>query len=220
MTDDNASLSSKDVSFSFEDYLDYQKKLREYNVQNRSILFFNESGIHAAIVINEIIKRAIEKKKNIEMFCGKFFLFRDDFKKVIEETRKELKSKIADGQQEEFNRFNPCMELKESLEAFFEAKLQMNVILEEEGSFEGIKKDSNWNDYYKNRMKEKLLHFYQIDPNLQVELDHFIVSGTSFRKENSKYYKTAMCSFNRPEYARMYHETFNLMKEVSVECSI
>lgn len=218
MENDKPSSSSIDTMFSFDDYVNYQNKLESYNKQDSNILFFNESGIHAAIVIRELIERAKLKKRDIDMFCGTFFLFREKFHEVINHTKDKLKETIGEDQREAFNDFDPYGKLMKSLQEFFAEELHMNVILQKENIFDEIKKEKNWDSIFKENMSKGFLCFYQLDSKLNIKLDHFIVSGTSFRKENSDIKRTAMCSFNRPEYAKMYQKTFNLMKEVSTKC--
>ncbi len=214
MENDPSFSSSKELAFSFDDYLKYQSDVRSYNENNDDIVFFNESGVHAAIVINELIKRAIKARKHIEMFCGTFYLFRDEFCKNIEETKVKLGVSEV-----EWEKFDPAKRLGESLTEFFASDLQMHVVLQKKDAFAQIKSDSKWTDY-KQYMGNGLLHFYQLDSDVRTGLNHFIVSGTSYRKENSDEEKTAMCSFNRPKYAKACRKDFRAILNKSKECRV
>lgn len=214
MENDPSVSSSKEITFSFQDYLKYQSDVRSYNKNDDDIVFFNESGVHAAIVIDELIKRAIKAKKHIEMFCGTFYLFRDEFCRKIEETK--LKLGVPE---EEWQEFDPAKRLSESLTDFFGSNLQMYVVLQKKDAFAQIKNDSKWNDY-KKYVEQGLLHFYQLSSDVKTGLTHFIVSGTSYRKENSDEEKTAMCSFNRPKYAKTCRKDFKAILNKSKECRV
>jgi len=222
MTDEIVSLSlnreSNPFDFSFKDYIQYEKNVQRWNDTNSPTRFFNESDIHAAIVVNELIKRAIKYNQSIDMFCGSFYLFRDVFQERVKWEKNKLMKGVEEEDKKDFASFDPFGKLIESLKEFFKKNLEMNVVLEKEGAFEAVKKDSNWHNIFEIRRWEKSLRFYQLDSNLRNIHDHFIVSGNSFRKEISESNRTALCSFNRPEYAIMYKNTFELMRNLSQEC--
>lgn len=224
MTDDKTSLSSKGESdsphFSFRDYQKYMSEVRLLSEEDASIRFFNESDIHAAIVVNELVKRATKKRLSIDMFCGSFYLFRDKFKREVDKEKSELAKNVEAKDEVSFDGFNPFDDLLASIKDFFAQKLEMNVVLENEDAFDGIKNDPNWRIVFKPNMEEKRLHFYQLDSDLKNIHNHFMVSGNSFRREVSEKFRTAMCSFNRSDYASMYKSTFELLKNGSQECMI
>ena len=98
----------------------------------------------------------------------------------------------------------------DSLKSFFSKDLHLNVVLAK--PLENIKNDDNYG-FFKDKMGQGLLSFRLMDVDLG--LDHFIVSGDAFRKENSDKERTATCSFNRPEYAAMFRQTFEGLKSFS-----
>ncbi len=222
MTDDNASSSSKGESgsphFSFKDYQNYMSDVQSLSKDDAPTRFFNESDIHAAIVVNELVKRATQKRHPIDMFCGSFYLFRNEFKEEVDNEKSELAKNIEAEDAESFGEFKPFDDLLASIKAFFAQKLEMNVVLENEGAFDRIKSDPNWKDVFKPSMEEKRLRFFQLDSDLKNIHNHFMVSGNSFRREVSEKFRTAMCSFNRSDYASMYKSTFELLKNGSQEC--
>lgn len=200
-------------AFSFQDYLDYQKKLRDSLDNNSETLFLNESYVHAAMVAKTIIDKAIRDNKGINMFCGGFSLFRNGFKQHINNIKDKLQkddtSLIND---REFLNFNPYAELIDSLKAFFEKNLKLVVIIA--NTLANIKEDETWPLFEDNINKGNLV-FRKL--NVDFGMDHFMVSDSAFRLESSGKDKTAVCSINRPEYASVLQTAFDNLYTRSIE---
>lgn len=198
------------LKFTFEDFLDYKKKVDNYSDNDSDSLFLNESCVHAAMVTKKILDRAAKKNIDVDMFCGAFSLFREPFKKRIDVLKDKMKTEIKPEQSNDFNAFDPYGDLIDSLKSFFSKNLHLNVILAR--PLDTIKNDNNCG-FFKENMNQGLLSFRLLDVDL--DIDHFMVSGDAFRKENSDKEKTATCSFNIPEYADLFRRTFNNLKSFS-----
>lgn len=202
--------------FSFQDYLEYQKDLRNSLENNSETLFFNESYVHAAMVARTIIDKAVRDNKGINMFCGEFSLFRDGFKQHIDNIKTKLKNDDASLENDKsFQSFNPYEELINSLNTFFEKNLKLVVIIA--NALSNIKEDSVW-PLLKENIDSKNLVFKKLEVDLGI--DHFMVSDSAFRLESSGEDKTAICSLNRPEYANILQTTFENLYTRSIDLSL
>lgn len=200
-------------SFSFQDYLDYQARLLASLNNNSETLFLNESYVHAAMVAKTIIDKAIRDNKNINMFCGEFSLFRNGFKQHIDAIKEELRRNDSSLDNcGSFQKFNPYDDLINSLKEFFVKNLKMVVIIA--NTLSNIKEDQSWPLFDKN-IKNGNLHFRLLNVNLGI--DHFMVSDSAFRIESSGTDKTAVCSINRPEYAKILQTTFANLQTHSID---
>lgn len=208
----SSDINIEDISskFSFEDFLSYSNKLDALSDENEGTLFLNESCVHAAIVTKKILDRAVVENIDVDMFCGSFFLFRESFKNIIDKLKEKMKDKISEDQADKFETFNPYEDLITSLKAFFGKDLHLNVILAK--PLYDIKDDDNCG-FFKTNMNHGLLNFRLLDDDLGI--DHFMVSGNAFRKENSDRERTATCSFNEPKFADLFRLTFNNLKSYS-----
>jgi hypothetical protein len=203
-------------NFSFQDYLEYQKDLRNSLENNSETLFFNESYVHAAMVAKTIIDKAVRDGQGINMFCGEFSLFRNGFKQHIDNIKANLKNNDASLENDKaFQSFNPYEELINSLKTFLDNNLKMVVIIA--NTLSNIKEDTVW-PLLKKNIDSKNLIFKKLEVDLGI--DHFMVSGSAFRLESSGEDKTAICSINRPEYASVLQTTFNNLNARSIDLSL
>ncbi|MBO7468755.1 MAG: hypothetical protein J6T81_01365 [Bacteroidales bacterium] len=208
---------SETISFSFQDYLDYQEILNNSLENNSDTLFFNESYVHAAMVTKTLIDNAIKRDWGINMFCGEFSLFRNKFKEHIINIKENLKGdETALAKSDDFDKFDPYGDLIESLRSFFDKDLKLNVIIAH--SIDGIENDELWSTLFYKNIKKRNLVFKKL--NISIDFDHFIVSGNAFRLENSGNERTAICSINRPEYAKILQATFDKLNKLSsiIDC--
>ena len=121
---------SETISFSFQDYLDYQEILNNSLENNSDTLFFNESYVHAAMVTKTLIDNAIKRDWGINMFCGEFSLFRNKFKEHIINIKENLKGdETALAKSDDFDKFDPYGDLIESLRSFVGVILQNMMLL-------------------------------------------------------------------------------------------
>lgn len=200
--------------FSFQDYLDYQDSVRKSLEDNDRTLFFNESFVHASIVTKAIVDKAVQEETPINMFCGKFSLFRENFKKHLNEIKEKLTyDPVVIKEPEKFEMFDPYNDLVRSLKAFFSKGLKLDVIIA--NTIDGIKKDALWPGLFESNINNGNLFFQKL--NVPFEIDHFMVSGHAFRKETSGEAKTAICSINRKEYADILQDSFVNLKRYSTE---
>lgn len=207
--------------YSLEDYLEYEQVLLTNSTGDKDILIFNDSIVHAELVASYIFKHSMsddkgKKNTKVNMYCGKFSLFRDSAKEKIEKIRQEVKPKDGkDGRMEKWESFKPYDALMNSLEAYMNDGGHLNVIVETPIS--EITTEQSWNilrKYVQNRQ----LHFMKL--SAQIGLPHFIEAGNSYRIENNDEQKTAICCFNDKETCEMLNSNFDLLSVMSNDCEL
>lgn len=191
--------------YTIQDYLQYKKMLDDCLAKGEKVFFKNESLVHAAMVMNAIIRSGIQNGKagELDMFCGEFSLFRDGVRKKLDQIRSQV---VGDGKDEkivaEWESIDPYHTLRSTLDEFFEKRGRLNLIVTR--SLEGIKDEDVWasidTPIREGQMKVMRLR--------QMPLDHFVVCGDSFRKENSDKEKTAYCGFFNPDMAKSFRQVF------------
>ena len=67
-----------------KELLNYRDQLNTAVQNQSSEIYFNDSILHAMIIMKEIFNKAsVENRKKVCMFCGNFSLFRDETKEKI-----------------------------------------------------------------------------------------------------------------------------------------
>lgn len=198
------------ATFTFRDFLNYKVRLDESIRKEENVFFYNESFIHAAMVMKTLIEKSKRENTPINMYCGKFSLFRDGAKRKIEKIKEDIKETVVEDERQEFDTFDPYGDLLKSFYEFMDDGGKLNLIVAK--SLDGIQDELIWpklKEYIDcNKCIVKKL-------NISIDLDHFVVSGNSFRKENSDEEKTAICSFYNQEVAVVLSNTFEILKNFS-----
>lgn len=200
--------------YTLQDYLQYKQMLDGCLANGEKVLFKNESLVHATLVMNAIIRSGIQQDgtKELNMFCGEFSLFREGVRKKLDDIRTNI---VGDGHDEQlvqaWNLIEPYRTLRETLDEYFVKGGRLNLIVTK--SLEGIKKEDIWASI-ETPIQEGQMKVMQWR---QVPLDHFVVCGDSFRKENSDKEKTAYCSFYNHEMAESFRKVFvNIRKMATI----
>lgn len=190
--------------YTLETLVDYKEHIEQL-VKNTSSneLVYNDSAVHASLIMQCILNNS----KLINMYCGKFSIFRDNFKNKLDTmfkdpTYDEVRESVA------FKEFNPYANSITALKKFFQNGGKMNVIMEEEST--PLNNESLWleiEDFYKNES----LKFYQKKDT--TDLFHFTVGDDKmYRCENDKELRTALCCFNDTVTSSTLNQCFNIMK--------
>ncbi|MDR0231163.1 MAG: hypothetical protein LBI82_03485 [Dysgonamonadaceae bacterium] len=195
--------------YTFDKFLSYEEYVKRLLEENGSDFVFNDSAVHASIVMKCILRNS----KEVNMYCGKFSIFRDGFKDKIDlilkdERYEEYRSSV------DFQKFKPYDDAVEALIHFFKEGGRMDVVVDEDIS--SIARESIWgkiSEYY----YDKKLRFYKRDSATD-QLSHFTVGDKKmFRFENSNINKTALCCFNDTKNSLAFVDCFNLIKRDSKE---
>ena len=101
----------------------YTQKFKDENGYNSEI-YFNDSILHATIILRELlIKAAQENSKTLNMYCGKFSLFRDETQRKVENVKLDCDSSTLLGEQiVKWAEFKPFDELQKQLSEFINDK--------------------------------------------------------------------------------------------------
>ena len=95
--------------YSLEDYIAYRDLLDNSSRKESNEVIFNDSLIHAEMVLTYILEYALNKNiKEVDMYCGKFSLFRDSAKCKVEVLRENLKPQEDDKEMmQKWQNFDP-----------------------------------------------------------------------------------------------------------------
>lgn len=203
--------------YTIQDYLQYKEMLDECLAKGEKVFFKNESLVHATMVMNAIIRSGIrgDEAGELNMFCGEFSLFRDGVRKKLEEIKKHV---VGDGSDrkviEEWESIDPYKTLRRTLDDFFVKHGRLNLIVTR--SLEGIKNEDVWASI-ETPIEEGQMKVMRLK---QMPLDHFVVCGDSFRKENSDKEKTAYCGFFNPEMSTSFRQVFYNIRKMAQNYTI
>lgn len=198
--------------YSLEEYLDYEVKLEEYMTSNSEQIVFNDSFVHAVMIVTSILNYAKKNNHNqVCMYCGKFSLFRDDARKKLECLRETLKPDDPNAPAySKWEQFNPYKKLMESLKAYLNEGGLLSVIVENDIS-EIVGEDS-WVTLHKYVEGKRIL-FRKV--GVPLGLNHFMVAGKCYRRENNDLEKTALCCFNDEETSISLKKNFQVLSLLS-----
>jgi hypothetical protein len=219
LTNRNKSNMEKDTSqtpskegkiYSFEELIKYQETINNYAKGEGQRFIRNDSVVHASL----IMKCFFEHSKSVNMYCGKFSIFRPCFKEKID---KMLADKTYDEERDkkEFEKISPYKECVDSLEDFLAKGGKMNVITDKD--ITSIKNEPIW-DIIEKYVGDSL-HFYRRNDPYFSEVFHYtVVDGTTYRTENDKDERTAICCFHDTTgNAGTLNAFFNMMKRKAEE---
>ena len=210
-------VKKEEEKYSLEDYLVYRDLLETSSSENSDKVIFNDSFVHAAMVLAYILDKAIKGDvRDINMYCGKFSLFRDSAKNALAKQRARVKPADDDeNRMEQWKSFDPYKLLIEKLSDYFGKEGYMKVIIESEIS--EIVNEGIWT-HIEKYVKNNQLKFYKL--GLPLGLNHFVVAGNSYRQENDDKEKTALCCFNDEVKCARLRKNFKVLNLLSNPYSI
>lgn len=176
------------------------------NSQGSDEVVFNDSVIHASLIMTCIF----ENSTTINMFCGKFSVFRKAFEDKIDAM---LKDNYYDDirESEIFRSFHPYQDSISALRNFLERGGQLTVVLEENPL--ELQEEPIWNDI--RQYIGRNLVFYKRNENLG-KLPHFAIGDDRYyRLENNQIERTALCAFDDKETVRTLGDGFLTIKSES-----
>lgn len=200
------------VEYSLEKYLNYEKQLKEHMLNNSKQIVFNDSLVHAAMVVSSILEHAKTNNNNlVNMYCGEFSLFRDSAKKKLDNLWESVKPDDVDSHlYREWEEFDPYKKLMLSLSEYLQEERRVNVIVENDIS--GIVKEDSW--LILNRFVENGKIVFK-KMGIPLGLNHFMVVGNCYRRENNDKEKTALCCFNDERTSVDLRNKFQLLSFLS-----
>lgn len=209
-------MANEKEEYSLDEYLEYEKKLNDCMDNDSDVIVFNDSFVHAVMVASSIFKHAHRKKnEQVLLYCGRFSLFRDSARDEIKRLRDEIKPEMDDVKYREWEKFNPYNVLIDSLKEFLDDKGKLMVIVEDDIS--GIIGEDIWvtlNQYVESNQ----LVFKKL--GVPLGLNHFMVSGKTYRRENSDTEKTALCCFNDEVTSNALKKNFQILSLLSTNYRI
>lgn len=185
--------------YTVEELLKYKETIASCIEGDRNFFVLNDSAVHASIIVEGLLSHA----KVINMYCGKFSIFRDRFYQKVFESIKE--KNVA---------FNPYETSIDALVKFLENQNSLNVIIANEDSdIHSITTDAIW-----SKIKKYVganLNFFQ-RKDASDNLNHFMVADAKgYRYESDKIERTAIFNYNDPEQAKVFNELFLILKDES-----
>ena len=210
-------MTKEKEEYSLEEYLDYERKLGDYMASNSKQIVFNDSFVHAIMIVSSIFAYA-QRNKNTQvcMYCGNFSLFRDAARKKLDGIKESLRpDTIEDTKFGLWEQFNPYEKLITSLKDYLNGGGTLNVIVENDIS--DIVEEDVWLTLGKYVQGNKLL-FKRI--GVPLGLNHFIVVGNCYRRENNDVEKTALGCFNDEKTSVALKKNFQVLSLLSDNCKI
>ena len=199
------------------DILNYTSQFKNLDadpVEYNDNIFYNDSILHAAIVTTELLDKALlENKLVVNMYCGKFSLFRDEAKGKIDSVKEGCSTDGLNEQQKNaWNNLDPYKNLIGKLESFLNSKNggTLNIVIERE--LESLKKCRVW-DTLRDGMKNGRVTLSVL--NEPLGLNHYTVTEEAYRIESSDEKKTATGCFKDRDNADMLNSNFRLLQRLA-----
>lgn len=189
-------MSDIQEKYSLDTYNNYREKLRKAIVDNSSDPILNDSPIHAAMVMGAIL----DHSKEVSMYCGRFAIFRDDFKKIIDDC---IKKKINVDKA----KFDPLEDLRGSLKTFLEKGGYFEVVLERNEP--DLKNEPIWGILESYLDKQVKIRLANPDAIYKDAYHFFVGDRKMYRRESDPTERTAICCFNNVEKANVLLERFD-----------
>lgn len=196
--------------YSLDELLDYQKELQMNSESDSPRILYNDSSAHALFVYIELLKKAIKDDiKEVKLFCGRFSMFRDKYKEIIESLIKSYEEESENS--EKLKNFKPYDVLMKTLEEYLnDSGRKLKLIVAHD--IKDIEKENCW-DKLKEFFNKRQIEASKLRYDLP--LNHYMVVGDAYRRENSEDERTALCCFNDPTTSRLLSEHFNLLLSLS-----
>lgn len=200
------------------DILNYTQTFKDGDEYNSNI-YYNDSILHATIILRELlIKAAQENSKTLNMYCGKFSLFRDNTAEKIKNLKLEecTTKSLTPDQEKEWATFDPFEDLQKELVDFLNTQDgTLNLIIERD--FETLSKNKVW-PILKAGMEQNKVRIYKLKEKFG--LGHFAVTEEAYRIEDSDDNKTATGCFKDTLNATILNENFGYLLNLSDRIAI
>lgn len=205
-------MAKENEEYSLEEYLEYEKLLGKLMECDSSQIVFNDSFVHAVMIVSSILAKAQTKKNSqVCMYCGKFSLFRDAARKKLESIRDSLKPESSEESKVRmWEQFNPYEKLMTKLKEYLNGGGLLSVIVEND--ITEIVEEDAWLKLGKFVDENKIV-FKRI--GVPLGLNHFVVAGNSYRRENNDEEKTALGCFNDEETSNTLKRNFQVLSLLS-----
>lgn len=206
----------KSTSYTLDQYLEYEADLEQKATLSSTELIYNDSFVHAALVLEALIQKAIRDNVHmVYMYCGEFSLFRDAKRRELREELERIRPDQNSPSFEKWSKFNPHEKLVNTLSSYLQNGGKMMLVVDKD--ITNINTEDVWNDlgsYFTNGGIET----YRLSSN--IGLNHFFVAGTSYRRERDHDSKKAVCCFNNQQTSNILITSHQLLKSVSNRCQI
>lgn len=199
---------------SAKELLDYQNRVEKAVNDKQKMYFFNDNILKAMIIQKGILGDGKEDNMPdiVRMYCGQASLFIKTGKNMADNLK--LQYDISGLDTEEKNAwslFNPWQNLKDALKAYISKEKTLELIVDD---IENLKDDK---DLVEILSKDNVKIWHLPEP---IGLNHFTTSKQSYRIEDSNTIKTATCGFNDEENAKVFFDSFNVLKRFSVNVEL
>lgn len=202
----------EEQQYGLVDYLIYRKSLNDSLEQPelRKKIFYNDSYVHAAMVVEAIIRHAIKEQLQVKMYCGEFSIFRDKYREIIRKLKDRIRP-IGDSTEMilTWQQFNPYDDLVKTLSEYLQLENSHFQLLVEK-DITDIKNEYVWG-IVSQSVQSGRLKISSITEKTGVS--HFIVAGNAYRKESSDKMKTAICCLDDEETATVLNDNFKTLKQ-------
>lgn len=201
-------------TYTLEQYLEYEADLERKICTTSLERFYNESFVHAAMVLRALIMKAInEQVSMLYMYCGEFSLFRDAKAKELSLEINRIKPSEDSDKYMKWEGFKPYESLIKTLSLYFDNGGKMMLIVDKDIS--EITNEKVWSSL-KSYFVNGTIEAYRLSS--PIGLNHFFVAGSSYRRERDHDSKKAVCCFNNWETSNMLITSHQLLRSVSNRC--
>lgn len=199
---------------SAKELLDYQNHVEEAVKNKQKMYFFNDNILKAMIIQKGILGDGQDDNMPdiVRMYCGQASLFIKTGKNMADNLKLQYDiSELDEDEKNTWTLFNPWQNLKNALEAYINKGKTFELIVDD---IEIVKDDKDLVDILSKR-NVKIWHLPE-----PIGLNHFTTSKKSYRIEDSNTIKTATCGFNDEENAKVFFDSFNVLKRFSVNVEL
>lgn len=197
---------------SAKELLNYKQQVEAAMKEEKSVFFFNDSILKAMMIQRCILGGGEEQcmPPCVRMYCGRGSLFLSTGRTKALNAKSEVDVEgLSSDVMAKWGQLDVWKELRNALEAFLKENRRLELIVD---NAEDIRLDAElWQILRTNCQNVSVFHL-----PVNVGLDHFTTSMESYRVENSDHDKTATCAFHDKENARIFYDSFNVLKRFSV----
>ncbi len=197
------------VIYKLDEYLNYQKLIKDMVSSPRNEVIFNSSLPHAVMIQCGIVELA-EKTgaRNINVFCGKMSAFLSKTETKINEAFDSTKKEYDCENDQKWMNLHPYQDLLDSLISYFRNNQENTAcfIIEEDSD---LKNDAKLLTLLRPYIRNGQLRLFKAGDSFGYS--HFMVAGNSYRLEESDEDKTAMCNFMDKDMSETLNMSFSLL---------
>lgn len=182
----------------FNELQSYYETLEEGFKKDKESYYFNHDRSHNATVMRFMFDNSLE----INMYCGKLSVLREDFYNHISEDSNKIKAKVT-----------------ESLERYLNKNNSKLLVILEDYSDE-ILGNLICKDLFTTKIQEKQIKLYQLnkDFSFKKDINHFCYTDTKItRFEEDKDLHSAICIFHNEKYYSSMKKNFNILLSIAKE---